>query len=85
MRTLSQTDIDRLRRSHRNLMISLVLSLPVIVVLSVAIIMAGISFPLLGPLLGVGIGWLLLIPQRRLLDELGLTSKEAKAILKANR
>lgn len=85
MRTLSQTDLDRLRRSHRNLMISLVLSLPVIIVLSVAIIMAGIRFPLLGPLLGVGIGWLLLIPQRRLLDELGLTSKEAKAILKANR
>ncbi|MEV4413612.1 hypothetical protein [Catellatospora sp. NPDC049609] len=85
MRQLSKVDVDRLRRSHRNLWISLVLSIPVILVLSVLIIMAGFNFPLLGPLLGVGVGWLLLIPQRRLLDELGLTRQEAKEILKASR
>ena len=56
---------------------TLVLAVPVMVVLAVA------GVPMIGPALGVGIGVLLVVPQRRLLKELGLTNVEAKQLLAA--
>jgi hypothetical protein len=84
VRTLPQHDLDRLIRSNRNLKISLVVALLLVVPLVVGLVAAGAPV-LSGPILGVGIGLLVLIPQRRLLKELGLTSEEAKRILAAAR
>ncbi|MGY0232053.1 hypothetical protein [Longispora urticae] len=84
MRTLSQYDRHRLIQSHQRLKISLLVTLPVIIVVFVLLVASGVSFPLpLGGAIGVGIGLLLLVPQRRLVAELGLSNTEAKAIITA--
>ncbi|MFI7602446.1 hypothetical protein [Actinoplanes sp. NPDC049681] len=83
-RALRRNELDRLIRSHRNLKISAVATLVLIVPVIVALAVAGVPV-VAGPVVGVGIGMLLLIPQRRLLKELGLTNEEAKQILAAER
>ncbi|MEV6522446.1 hypothetical protein AB0M43_10925 [Longispora sp. NPDC051575] len=86
MRTLSQHDLHRLLRSHRRLKVSLLVTLAVIIAGLVLLIVSDASFPIpLGGVIGVCIGLVLLIPQRRLLAELGLTNVEAKEIITAER
>jgi hypothetical protein len=84
VRTLRQNELDRLVRSHRNLKISALVTLLLVVPVIVGLIAVG-GPVLLGPVVGVGIGMLLLVPQRRLLTELGLTNVEAKQILQEER
>ncbi|MEV4640408.1 hypothetical protein AB0J80_23995 [Actinoplanes sp. NPDC049548] len=81
VRKLRQQDLDRLIRSHRNLRLSLVVALLVVIPLFLGLAAAGAPAVLLSPVAGVAIGFLLLMPQRRLLKELGLTNVEAKQIL----
>ncbi|WP_155372958.1 hypothetical protein [Catellatospora vulcania] len=86
MRTLSQKDLDRLVRSNRNLKISLwVFCVGMIGVLFLLIANNVTMSPACGTALGVGIGALLVIPQRQLLSELGLSRQEAKQILQDER
>lgn len=86
MRVLNPSELERLIRSHRRLKISLLLTLPLLVGLLVLLVVADTSFPSgLGVPLGVVIGGLLVLPQRRLLRQLGITRLEARAILEAER
>ena len=87
MRELSPEDLARLMRSSRNLMISLVAVVVLLVAGLVILIRTDTDFPVgvLGPLLGIGIGTLMLVPQRALLRELGLTPPEARAIVEAEK
>ncbi|MEU8001262.1 hypothetical protein AB0B66_08905 [Catellatospora sp. NPDC049111] len=86
MRTLSPQDLDRLVRSHRNLKISVwIFSFAMIGVLALLIANNLMISPGCGAAVGVGIGALLLIPQRQLLAELGLSRQEAKQILSDER
>lgn len=86
MRTLSPEDLDRLVRSHRNLKISVWLfSFAMIGVLVLLIANDVMLSPGCGAAIGVGIGALLLIPQRQLLSELGLSRQEARQILRDDR
>ncbi|GIG03237.1 hypothetical protein Cci01nite_83300 [Catellatospora citrea] len=86
MRTLSPKDLDRLVRSHRNLKISVwVVSAVMVGVLALLIANDLMLSPGCGAAVGVGIGALLLIPQRQLLSELGLSRQEAKQILRDER
>ncbi|MEU8079905.1 hypothetical protein AB0B31_31205 [Catellatospora citrea] len=86
MRTLSPEDLDRLVRSHRNLKISVwVFSAVMIGVLVLLIANNLMLSPGCGAAIGVGIGALLLIPQKQLLSELGLSRQEAKQILRDER
>jgi hypothetical protein len=84
MRSLSQEELDRLVRSDRNLKISLAVTLAVLVALLVLLIVNDIPL-VLGGGLGMLIGLVLLIPQRRLLGELGLSRDDARAILRQRR
>jgi hypothetical protein len=84
VRRLRQNELDRLVRSHRNLKISALVTLLLVVPVIVGLIAVGVPV-LVGPVVGVGIGMLLLVPQRRLLNELGLTNVEAKQILQEER
>lgn len=84
VRTLTPEEMDRLVRSNRNLKISALVALAAIIPLMAATGAAGVS-PGLGGVVGILIGLLLLIPQRRLLSELGLTAPEAKEILRRAR
>ncbi|MBB2909531.1 drug/metabolite transporter (DMT)-like permease [Streptosporangium becharense] len=86
MRGLSPNELERLLRSHRRLRTSMLVTIAVIIVVVVLLARADVPLPSgLGVGAGVGIGLLLLIPQRRLLNELGLTSTQAKAIIAAER
>ncbi|GIG61699.1 hypothetical protein Lfu02_60710 [Longispora fulva] len=86
MREISEEDLRRLRESNRRLKISLLATLAVVIAGVVLLVAADVSFPLGGGgFIGICIGLLLLIPQRRLLRELGLTNTEARAILEADR
>ncbi|GHJ43843.1 hypothetical protein Cs7R123_11850 [Catellatospora sp. TT07R-123] len=84
MRKLNPHDLDRLVRSNRRLKLSLLITLAAIVLVAVVLIKNDIDARL-GAGVGVLIGLLLLMPQRRLLAELGLTGAEAKEILAAHR
>lgn len=84
MRTLTPEELDRLVRSHRRLIISAVVAVVLVLALVILLIPAGVPVPLGGGI-GVLIGFLLLLPHRRLLSELGLTRPEAAAILAAER
>ena len=84
MRTLTPQEMDRLVRSNRNLKISALVALAVIIPLMVVTGMAGVS-PGVGGVVGILVGLLLLLPQRRLLGELGLSAPEAKEILRRAR
>src|SRR5690349_6952021 len=84
VRTLTPQEMDRLVRSNRNLKISTLVALAVILPLIVVSGLAGVS-PGVGGVVGVLIGLLLLLPQRRLLSELGLSAPEAKEILRRAR
>ncbi|MEU7900507.1 hypothetical protein AB0B45_47705 [Nonomuraea sp. NPDC049152] len=64
---------------------SLLVTLTVIIAVFVLMVLSDVPFSGLGVGVGMGIGLLLLIPQRRLLNELGLTNVEAKAIIGAER
>ena len=77
-------EIDRLVRSQRNLNISALVAIVVLVAIIVLLAIAGISL-LPGALVGVGIGFLLSMPHRRLLNELGLSRQDARAILIAEK
>ncbi|MFD0597420.1 hypothetical protein ACFQZ4_38285 [Catellatospora coxensis] len=86
MRKLSPQDLDRLVRSHRNLKISVwVFCFAMIGVLALLIANNLMISPACGTAVGVGIGALLLIPQKQLLAELGLSRQEAKQILRDER
>ncbi len=86
MRTLSPKDLDRLVRTHRNLKISALVTVLVMFGVMFLLIAAELSFsPACGIAVGVGLGALLLVPQQRLLAELGIDKDEAKAILQAER
>ncbi|MFC7246246.1 hypothetical protein ACFQO7_27540 [Catellatospora aurea] len=86
MRTLSPEDLDRLVRSHRNLKISVwVFCIAMIGVLALLIANNLTISPGCGAAVGVGIGALLLIPQKQLLSELGLSRQEARQILSDER
>lgn len=86
MRTLSPEDLDRLVRSHRNLKISVWLFLFAMIGVLVLLIANDVMLsPGCGAAIGVGIGALLLIPQRQLLSELGLSRQEARQILRDDR
>ncbi|MER5326156.1 hypothetical protein [Streptosporangium roseum] len=86
MRNLSPDELERLIRSHRRLKVSLLVTITVIIAGLVLMVLFDVPFPSgLGVGIGVGIGLLLLIPQRRLLNKLGLTNVEAKAIIGAER
>ncbi|MFF5213337.1 hypothetical protein [Streptosporangium sp. NPDC000396] len=86
MRSLSPGELERLIRSHGRLKMSLSVTIVVIIALFVLMALADVPFLSgLGVGVGVGIGLLLRIPQRRLLNELGLTNVEAKAIVAAER
>ncbi|GIJ43532.1 hypothetical protein Val02_04180 [Virgisporangium aliadipatigenens] len=84
MRSLSQEELDRLVRSDRNLKISLVVTLALLVAL-LALLIANDVPLVLGGGLGMLIGLALLIPQRRLLSDLGLSKEEAREILRRRR
>ena len=84
MPSLTQGEIDRLVRSQRNLNLSALVAVLVLVAIIVVLAIAGISF-LPGVLVGVGIGFLLSIPHRRLMNELGLSRQDARAILVAEK
>ncbi|MDI1463991.1 hypothetical protein QEZ54_23680 [Catellatospora sp. KI3] len=84
MRELSPVDLDRLIQSNRRLKLAALIVIVIILGLAAALVAAGLDFRV-GPLLGVGIGALLIIPHRRLLTELGLSQAEAKEILAAER
>ena len=82
---LSQRDRDRVVASNRKLLISLLVTLAVIAVVLVVLI---IAVPSIGGVavfgmtaLGLLIGFALVVPQRSLLRELGITTEEAKAII----
>ncbi|WP_166380810.1 hypothetical protein [Catellatospora methionotrophica] len=86
MRKLSSRDLERLVRSHRNLKISLwVFAVAMVGVLALLIVNEVTLSPACGTAVGVGIGALLLIPQRQLLSELGLSRDEARQILRDER
>jgi hypothetical protein len=86
MRSLSPKELERLMGSHRRLRASLLITIAVIIAVVVLMALADVGFPsAFGVGIGVGIGSLLLLPQRRVLNELGLTSVEAKAIIQAER
>jgi hypothetical protein len=82
--SLTPGEVDRLVRSQRNLNISGLVAVVVLVAIIVAMASAGVSF-VPGALVGVAIGALLSIPHRRLLSELGLSRRDARAILSAEK
>ncbi|KUL28768.1 hypothetical protein ADL15_30970 [Actinoplanes awajinensis subsp. mycoplanecinus] len=78
--------MDRLVRSNRRLKISMLVTIAVVLLLLVVLIATDTDFPVgLGAPIGLALGALLLIPQRRLLSELNLTAAEGRAILEAER
>ena len=81
---LTPEQLDRLVRSHRRLMISAVVAVVVVVAAAILLIPIGVPVPL-GAGIGVLIGLLLLVPHRRVLNELGLSRPDATAILAADR
>lgn len=86
VRDLTPDELERLVRTNRQQRISLLVTVSVLVALLVLLIVNDIDFPAgLGGPLGIGIGLLLLIPQRRVLSELGLSAAEGRAILQAER
>jgi len=82
--SLTPDQLNRLARSQRNLYISGLVAIAVIVAIVIVLAIAGISF-LPGALVGVGIGALLSIPHRRVLSELGLSRQDARAVLRAEK
>lgn len=86
MRELNAEELDRLVRSNRRLMISLTVTLAVIVGAVALLVLNDLDFVIRGGAgLGVLIGALLLIPHRRVVRDLGLTTAEARAVLRADR
>ncbi|GAA3109984.1 hypothetical protein [Streptosporangium carneum] len=86
MRNLSPDELERLIRANHRLKLSLMVTIAVIIAAVVLMMPTDMPFPVgIGAALGMGIGSLLLIPQRRLLNELGLTNVEARAIIEAER
>jgi hypothetical protein len=83
MREVSAADRDRLVESNRRLVRNLVIALAVTiaVVIAIGLVFEGVTLALLGPALGLLIGYLLVLPQRRLVRELGLAPDEARQII----
>ncbi|RSM48401.1 hypothetical protein DMB66_46340 [Actinoplanes sp. ATCC 53533] len=84
MSSLTPSELDRLVSSQRKLNISALVAVVVLVAIVVAMASAGVSF-VPGALVGVAIGALLSVPHRRLLNELGLSRQDARAILSAEK
>ena len=84
MSSLTPGELDRLVRSQRNLNISALVAVAVLIAVIVALAAAGVSVAP-GALVGVAIGALLSIPHRRVLNELGLSRQDARAILSAEK
>ncbi|HWS32160.1 MAG TPA: hypothetical protein VN408_05380 [Actinoplanes sp.] len=86
MRTLNPDELARLAKSDRQLKVSaLVVVVMMFAVLGVAVAsgapqLAGLSGPL-----GIGVAAMMLGPHRRLVEELGLTRREAKRVLREQR
>lgn len=85
MREVNAEELDRLVRSNGQLMISLVVTLCVIVGAVVVLVLNDVDFAIRGVGLGVLVGGLLLIPNRRVVRELGLTTAEARDVLQAEK
>jgi hypothetical protein len=86
MRELTSADLDRLRRSNRRLLVGMLVTVGLIT-LWLLLLVAGIVTPpvIFGPLLGLAVGALLVVPQRRLLRKLGVSTAEAREILELDR
>lgn len=85
MRELNAEELDRLVRSNRQLLISLVVTVCVIAGVAVVLVLNDLDFVIRGVGLGVLVGLLLAIPNRRVVRELGLTTAEARAVLQAEK
>ncbi|BCY08182.1 hypothetical protein [Actinoplanes sp. L3-i22] len=86
MRELKRLEMERLWESTRRLRISLLVTLAAVVVLLVLLIVGDVGLPVFfGAPIGVGIGLLLTIPNRKVVAELGLTPAEARVIVEAER
>jgi hypothetical protein len=86
VRELTSPDLDRLRRSNRRLLTAVLVTIG-LVVLWVVLIVIEVAPPIFfgGPVLGICIGVLLVVPQRRLLRELGISPAEARQILESEK
>jgi hypothetical protein len=86
MRQLNAEGLDRLVRSNRRLMLGLTVTVCLLILLVVVLVIADLDFAIPGGAgLGVLIGMLLVIPNRRVVRDLGLTVDEARAILQAEK
>ena len=75
MDELTAEQLDRLVRSNRRLMISLLVTVGVIIAVVAVLVANDMDFAIRGGgSLGVLIGLVLLIPHRRVLSQLGLTN-----------
>jgi hypothetical protein len=86
MRQLNAEGLGRLVRSNRRLMLGLSATVCLLVLLVVVLVMADVDFAIPGGVgLGVLIGMLLVIPNRRVVRDLGLTVDEARAVLQTEK
>jgi hypothetical protein len=84
MHGLTPDQIDRLMQARRRLNISAVIA--VVLVGAVVAVLIEAGFPVvLGGGVGVLIGLVLLVPYRRVLDDLGLSRIDAAAVISAER
>ncbi|PRY37431.1 hypothetical protein [Umezawaea tangerina] len=86
MRELSAEELGRLVGSNRRLKIAMVVTVGLVVAAVVLLVVNDVDFVIRGGAgLGALIGLLLLIPNRKVVRELGLTPAEARAVLLAER
>jgi hypothetical protein len=84
MHGLTPDQIDRLMRARHRLNVSAVIAVVLVAVVVALLVEAG--FPVvLGGGLGVLIGLVLLVPYRRVLDDLGISKIDAAAVISAER
>ena len=80
MSSLTPEELDRLVRSQRRLIVSAVAAAIAACALFVLLVPVGMPVPL-GAAIGAGIGALVLLPHRRVLNDLGLSRLDANVIL----